>query len=294
MMKTMGTSAVESLSSAANIFVGQTEAPLLIRPFVQDLTMSELHAVMTGGFATIAGGVLAAYIQFGISASHLISASVMAAPGALAISKLLYPETEKSKTAAGEQILFPQVEERNVVEAAASGASNAISLAANIVAMVLAFLSLVAFLNAILGWLGSMIDHPELSFDEICGYLFLPFSFIMGVPITDCISVSTLLGQKTFLNEFIAYSTLSDWINNRENGGSPTIQIRSEVIATYALCGFANVSSIGIQLGGLTPLAPLRKCDIAALGTRAMIAGTLASFLTACIAGTLYDPSRAN
>ncbi|XP_031548619.1 solute carrier family 28 member 3-like isoform X1 [Actinia tenebrosa] len=292
MQVTMATSAVESLNAAGNIFVGQTEAPLLVRPFLSHVTKSELHAIMTGGFATIAGGVLAAYIEFGVSASHLLSASVMSAPAALAISKLLYPETDKPETL-DEDIHLPSSGERNVIEAAAKGASTAIALVANIAANLIAFLAFLAFFNAILSWLGSMVGHPEISFEYICSYLLRPVAFLMGVQWKDCDVVAELLGIKTFLNEFVAYIRLSGFITNRrkEIGDARTISVRSEILATYALCGFSNFSSIGIQIGGLGPMAPTRTGDMAKVAMRALFAGTIACFMTACIAGILYDES---
>ncbi|XP_077999827.1 solute carrier family 28 member 3-like [Glandiceps talaboti] len=285
MQITMKTSATESLNAAGNIFIGQTEAPLLIKPFLADMTKSELHAVMTGGFATIAGSVLGAYISFGISSSHLISASVMSAPAALAISKLFYPEIEHSNYMSQEQVLKKMdiKKERNVIEAASNGASTAVSLVANIAANLIAFIALLAFVNAVLGWLGGMVGYPELSFEVICSYVFMPVAWIMGTPWDDCHIVAELIGTKTFLNEFVAYDTLAKEI------AKGTISKRGEVIATYALCGFANVGSVGIQLGGITPMCPARKADLAEVAVRALIAGTIACFMTACVAGVLYQ-----
>lgn len=290
MQITMKTSAVESLNAAGNIFIGQTEAPLLIRPFLEHVTMSELHAIMTGGFATIAGGVLAAYVGIGVSASHLLSASVMSAPAALAISKLMYPETEIPESLNESDIEIPEGTERNVIEAAAKGASTAIALVANIAANLIAFLAFLAFFNGILSWIGSMVGHPEFSFEFICSYVLRPVAFIMGVEWKDCDVVAELLGTKTFLNEFIAYTQLAEFIKNRQTmNGMRTISIRSEIIATYALCGFSNFSSIGIQIGGMGPLAPSRKEHMAAIALRTLAAGTIACLMTACVAGLLYD-----
>ncbi|XP_071829074.1 solute carrier family 28 member 3-like [Apostichopus japonicus] len=291
MERTMQTSASESLNAAGNIFVGQTEAPLLIRPMLKDMTKSELHAVMTGGFATIAGSVLGAYIAFGISASHLLSASVMSAPAALAIAKLFYPETEKSRFKTMEEIDLPKGEQRNVIEAASYGAATAIPLALNIAGNLIAFIAILALLNGILGYLGGLVGVDELSFEFICSYVFAPLAFLMGVQWKDCRLVAELLGLKTFLNEFVAYERLAEIIQNRETGEGETISIRSEVIATYALCGFSNFSAIGIQLGGLTPMAPSRASDLADVAMRALIAGSTACFMTACVAGILYDAS---
>ena len=280
MIKTMKTSGAETLSCAANIFVGQTEAPLLIKPYLATMTLSELHAVMTGGFATIAGGVMAAYISFGVPAQHLIAASVMSAPAALAISKLLYPETEKSLTAGEVEVKVDQLY-ANAVDAAASGASDGLKLAANVAAMLIAFLGLLAFFNALLGWFGGLISLPQLSLELICAYLMAPVAWLMGVPWADCAEVGVVLGKKTILNEFIAYLDLMELVKQQ------AISERSQIISTYALCGFSNIGSIGIQIGGIGALAPQRQGDLARLSVRALIAGSLACFMTACIAGML-------
>jgi len=280
MIKTMKTSGAETLSCAANIFVGQTEAPLLIKPYLATMTLSELHAVMTGGFATIAGGVMAAYISFGVPAQHLIAASVMSAPAALAISKLLYPETEKSLTAGEVEVKVEQVY-ANAVDAAASGASDGLKLAANVAAMLIAFLGLLAFFNALLGWFGGLISLPQLSLELILAYLMAPVAWLMGVSWADCTEVGVVLGKKTILNEFVAYLDLMELVKQQ------AISERSQIISTYALCGFSNIGSIGIQIGGIGAMAPQRQGDLARLGVRAMIAGSLACFMTACIAGML-------
>ncbi|MCU0544776.1 MAG: NupC/NupG family nucleoside CNT transporter [Oscillatoriaceae cyanobacterium Prado104] len=280
MIKTMKTSGAETLSCAANIFVGQTEAPLLIKPYVSTMTLSELHAVMAGGFATIAGGVMAAYISFGVSAQHLIAASVMSAPAALAISKLLYPETEKSFTAGEVEVKVEQTY-ANAVDAVASGASDGLKLAANVGAMLIAFLGLLAFANAVLGWFGGLVGVPGLSLELILSYLMAPVAWLMGVPWADCSKIGVILGKKTILNEFIAYLDLMELVKQQ------AISERSQIIATYALCGFSNIGSIGIQIGGIGGMAPERQGDLARLGVRAMIAGSLACFMTACIAGML-------
>ncbi len=280
MMRTMKTSGSETLSAAGNIFVGQTEAPLLIKPYVETMTMSELHAVMTGGFATIAGGVLAAYVSFGVPANHLIAASVMSAPAALAISKIMFPEVEKSPTQGSVSI---EVEKTtaNGVDAIALGALDGLKLALNIAAMIIAFLAILAAFNALLGFIGGLFGYPEFSLEVILSVLLAPVAWLMGVPWIDCSAVGTLLGKKTILNEFIAYLDLQALIE--EN----TLSERSIVIATYALCGFANIGSIGIQIGGIGGIAPSRRADLARIGIRAMVAGTLACFMTACIAGML-------
>jgi CNT family concentrative nucleoside transporter len=280
MMRLMGTSGAESLSASGNIFVGQTEAPLLVRPYVKDMTMSELMAVMTGGFATIAGGVLAAYVGMGVSAGHLISASVMSAPAALVMAKLMFPETEESVTAGDVrvEVKTPYV---NVIDAAAEGAGAGLKLALNVGAMLLAFISLIAVINALLAWLGGLFGWEVLSLEWLLGWIFRPLAWLMGVPWHEAGEVGSLLGIKTVVNEFVGYLQLQEM---REAGA---LSERSEVIATYALCGFSNFSSIAIQIGGIGGIAPERKHDLAKLGLRAMVAGSLACFQTATIAGLL-------
>jgi len=280
MVRTMKTSGSETLSCAANIFVGQTEAPLIIKPFLETLTMSELHAVMTGGFATIAGGVMAGYISFGVPAEHLIAASVMSAPAALAISKIFYPETEKSVTA-GEVTLKVEKVYANAVDAAATGARDGGILALNVAAMLIAFLGLLAMLNGFLGWVGSGFGLPQLSLEWVLSFVMWPVAWLMGIPLADCGQVGVLLGKKTILNEFIAYLDLKNLMEKK------AISERAIIITTYALCGFSNIGSIGIQIGGIGGIAPLRQADLARLGFRAMIAGSIACFMTACIVGIL-------
>ncbi|XP_053556573.1 solute carrier family 28 member 3 [Bombina bombina] len=298
MQVTMGTSPTESLVAAGNIFVGQTESPLLIRPYLELLTKSEIHAVMTAGFATIAGSVLGAYISFGVSSSHLLTASVMSAPAALAIAKLFWPETEPIRVTMKTGLQLEKGDAKNILEAASQGASASIPLVANIAVNLMAFLSLLAFFNAALSWLGNMFDYPQLSFEVICSYIFMPFSFMMGVDWEDSFIVGKLIGYKTFFNEFVAYEYLAGLITKRKEDGPLYIDgikqymsIRSEILATYALCGFANFGSLGITIGGLTSMAPSRKGDIAGGAIRAMIAGTVACFMTACIAGILTPPA---
>ncbi len=278
MMRTMKTSGAESLSCAANIFVGQTEAPLLIKPYLPTLTVSELHAVMTGGFATIAGGLLAAYISFGIPAEHLIAASVMSAPSALAVAKIFYPETAKPETTGKIEVKVKRIYV-NAIDAITTGALDGLKLALNVGAMLIAFLGLLALVNAILGWMGEQVGLPQLSLEWIWSYLMFPFAWLMGIPLADCLSVGILLGKKIILNEFIAYLDLKEMM--------PNLSQRTTIIATYALCGFSNLGSIGIQIGGLSAIAPSRQQDLAVLGLRAMIAGSLACFLTACVTGML-------
>ncbi|MBD65671.1 MAG: NupC/NupG family nucleoside CNT transporter [Halobacteriovoraceae bacterium] len=280
MMKTMGTSGAESLSAAANIFVGQTEAPLVIKPFVDGMTRSELMALMTGGMATVAGGVLAAYVGMGVDAGHLLAASVMSAPAALAIAKLMVPETETSQTEGMVKVDLPKTH-ANIIDAAAGGAAEGLTLALNVGAMLLAFIALVAMANGILGGVGGWFGFPQLSIELIMGYLFYPFAFLLGVSLDDCFAVGVMLGKKTVLNEFVAYLDLQQAIE------AGTISERSKTIATYALCGFANFSSIAIQLGGIGGIAPNRRQDLARLGIKSLIGGTLACFMTAAIAGLL-------
>ncbi|GAA6225523.1 sodium/nucleoside cotransporter 2-like [Lates japonicus] len=297
MQITMGTSPTETLSVAGNIFVGQTEAPLLIRPYLKDMTKSEIHAVMTGGFATIAGSVMGAFISFGIDASSLISASVMAAPCALAISKLSYPETEESLFKSDKNIKVACGDEQNILEAASSGASASIGLVANIAANLIAFLAILGFINKALSWLGSMVGYPSITFQLVCSYVFMPVAFMMGIPYDESFVVAELIGTKLFLNEFVAYEKLSALKENRLNGLDEIIggerqwiSIRSEIITTYALCGFANFSSLGIVIGGLSSICPSRRGDISSLVLRAMITGTCVSLVNACIAGLLFVP----
>ena len=280
MMWVMATSGAESLSASGNIFVGQTEAPLLIRPYVGSMTMSELMAVMTGGFATIAGGVLAAYVGMGVSAGHLIAASVMSAPAALVMAKLMFPETEESLTA-GEVKVDVERPWANVIDAAAEGAASGLRLALNVGAMLLAFIALIAMVNAGLGIVGGWFGYEGLTLELILGFLLRPLAWVMGVPWAEADEVGALLGIKTVVNEFVGYIRLEEMVQAGQ------LSERSEVIATYALCGFANFSSIAIQIGGIGGIAPERKKDLAKLGLRAMIAGTLACFQTATIAGLL-------
>ena len=280
MVRFMGTSGTESLSASANIFVGQTEAPLLIKPYVSTMTNSELMAVMTGGFATIAGGVMAAYVGMGVPAKHLLAASVMSAPAALVMAKLMFPEKEKSHTAGKVDI---EVERpwANVIDAAASGAADGLKLALNVGAMLIAFVALIALLDWPIGWLGGLAGFPELSLNVVLGWVCSPLAWLMGVPWAEADKVGTLIGIKTAVNEFVGYVRMEEMVRAGE------LSERSVAIATYALCGFSNFSSIAIQIGGIGGMAPERKADLARLGLRAMVAGSLACFQTATIAGFL-------
>ncbi|TVR64717.1 MAG: NupC/NupG family nucleoside CNT transporter [Gemmatimonadales bacterium] len=290
MQRTMGTSGAETLSAAGNIFVGQTEAPLLVKPFVRKMTNSELMAVMTGGFATVAGGVLAAFVGMLVAyfpdiAGHLIAASVMSAPAALVIAKIMVPETETPETATQ---LGVELEKRyvNSIEAASGGAAEGLQLALNVGAMLLAFIALIAMINAGIGWTGGLVGLPDLSLEGILGWGLAPLAYLMGVSWADAPTVGSLMGLKTVVNEFVAYLQLSAILAGAE-GGAPGLEPRSIIIATYALSGFANFASIAIQIGGIGGIAPERRADLSRLGLRAMIAGSLAAFMTATIAGML-------
>jgi CNT family concentrative nucleoside transporter len=302
---TVGTSGAETLSCTANIFVGQTEAPLLIKPFLNDMTRSELLTIMVGGFATIAGGVLAAYIAMGIPAGHLIAASVMSAPAALLVGKIIFPELEQSATAG--DVELPEIDSGgNVIEAAANGITDGLNLAINVGAMLIGFIALIAVIDVGLNWIDSLVDGGLLggawvtygsggmspvvgeyigvvpgSLQTLFGTVLRPLAFLMGVPWGDAGLVGNLLGIKISLNELVAYGMLGSYIHDG------VISERAAIISTYALCGFANFSSIGIQLGGISAVAPRRKAALAKLGLKAMIGGALASWLTASIAGML-------
>jgi CNT family concentrative nucleoside transporter len=286
MAKLMGASGAESLNVAASLFLGQTEAPLTIRPYLPKLTRSELLTVMTSGMAHVSGGVMAAYFSFGVEPRHILTAVIMTAPGTILLSKLLVPETEKPETLGHVQ---PDEErpDANVLDAASRGTREGLALALNIAAMLIAFLGLIALINTGIGLGGKWIetrmgaDHglASLSLQSILGWILSPVAWLLGVPWADCPTVGGLLGTRTVLNELIAFKDLGKL---RE-----TISPRSFTITTFALCGFANLSSIGIQLGGIGALAPERRHDLARLGFRALLAGTLANFLSACIAGIL-------
>jgi len=290
MVKTMGVSGAESLSCSANIFVGQTEAPLLIRPFVKDMTRSELLAVMTGGMATIAGGVMAAYVGLlnkyvSDIAGHLMTASVMSAPAALVFSKLLIPEIEEPKTLGHVKVKIETMD-ANVLDAISNGTILGAKLALNVGAMLISFMALLYFLNYLLGLVGKIFPFTftqELTFDKLFGLFFAPITFLMGVDFKDIFVAGQLVGQKTFFNEFVAYANMSKMFLENPN----IVSHRSAVILSYALCGFSNFLSIGIQIGGIGGIAPERKHELAKLGIKSLIAGTLACLQTATIAGFL-------
>ena len=277
MQMTMRTSGSETLSISANIFVGQTEAPLMVRPFVSKMTRSELMAVMVGGFATVAGGVMAMYVKIladipGI-AGHLMAASIMSAPAALVIAKIIYPETESSDTMDDLKIVLEKKDD-NAMEALSRGATDGMKLAANVGAMLIAFVAMIALVNAILGVM-------DLSLQQILGWIFSPLAWVMGIPWHEAGTMGTLMGEKLVLTELIAYGDLA------ELRATNSISDRSAIIASYALCGFANFASVGIQLGGIGGIAPERRKDLAKLVLKAMLGGALASWLTATLAGIL-------
>lgn len=303
MQKLMGTSGAESLSVVANIFVGQTESPLVIKPYIEKMTKSELLTIMTGGMATIAGGVMAAYVQMlgnsysqaqGVSldvgrlmfAEQLLGASLMAAPAALVIAKILFPETDEPATK-GDVKMSVEKTDANGIDAAATGAGTGLKLAANVGAMLLAFIALLAMFNYFLSEFGSLVGLNqmlgfELTIETLLGWVIAPIAFVVGVPWADAINMGSLLGTKVVLNEFVAYLQLADMV--KQNTLSP----KTVTMATFALCGFANFSSIAIQIGGIGGLAPSRKSELASFGLLAVLAGTLANLMTATIAGMLY------
>ena len=273
MVRTLGTSGAETLAAAANVFMGQTEAPLIVAPYLEKMTRSELHAVMVSGMATVSGGMLAAFIALGVDARLLLAASLVNAPAALMMAKIIVPEREKPETA-GRVEYRVERREVNLIDAAASGASAGMKLVLNVVAMLIAFLSIVALVNLPLGAVG-------VSLSDILAWVFTPIAFLIGVPLGEVGTVAAMLGKKLILNEFVAYLDLA------AARAAGTLSLRSEVIATFALCGFANLSSIGIQIGGIGAIAPGRKKDLARLGFRALAGGTLATLVTAAIAGML-------
>jgi CNT family concentrative nucleoside transporter len=300
MQKTLGTSGAETLSAAANVFVGQTEAPLVIRPYIATMTISELMAVMIGGFATMAGGVLGGLVEMGkrvqgdvvtytIDPQDLLAASVMAAPAALMVAKIMQPEVDVPQTL-GEVKIDVKDPSTNVLEAVSNGAVGGLQLALNVGAMLIVFLALIAVLDLLLGWTGSQFGYVGedgaylWSMGAGLGRIFSPLAWLMGIPWEDCTNAGQLLGLKMATNEFVAYGQLTSWAEPES-----TVQIgeRSRQIMTYALCGFANFSSIGIQLGGIGGMAPERRGDLARLGFRAMLGGTLVAFINACVANIM-------
>jgi concentrative nucleoside transporter, CNT family len=280
--RTLGTTGPESLAAAANIFLGQTEAPLVVRPYVKTMTTSELMAIMVPGFGSTAGGVLIAYKLMGVDAGHLLTASLLSAPASLLIAKVMIPETEQS-ISTGRVDLDMGETGGNILEAITIGALEGLKLALNVAAMLIAFLALIAMFDGVLGWVGSWFGQVW-SLTAILSYVFWPFAWIMGIPAEDCRHAGQLLGEKMVANEFVAYKHLGEWL---ASDSKVHLAPRTVTILTYALCGFANFSSIGIQIGGIGGMAPERQRDLAKLGLRAMLGGALANFMTACIAGML-------
>ena len=283
MRRVMGASGAESTCVAASIFMGQTEAPLTIRPFLVGLTQSELFTIMTSGMAHVSGAVMAAYVLFAkVEIGHLLTAVIMTAPATIMLAKMFIPETEEPETLGGIKIEIekPGV---NIIDAAARGAGDGLQLALNIGAMLIAFVSLIALVNGGFGWLHSLLPWFPATMQQLFGWIFAPIAFLLGVSWQDAPHVGQLLGTRLVLNEFVAYLDLSSILQNEPD----SITDRTKIIVTYALCGFANISSIAIQVGGIGALVPSRKSDLARLGLRAVAAGTLANFMSACIAGLL-------
>jgi CNT family concentrative nucleoside transporter len=281
--RTMGLSGAEALAGVANIFVGMVESALVVAPYLGRMTRSELFTLMALGMSTVAGSVLMAYVQMlggGDFAGHLVTASLLSAPAGLLVAKMMIPETEVPETAAGGQASFPR-ETTNIIDAAAEGAISGLRLAAYVGALLLAFYALITMMNDFVSFAGGLVGHPEITFQGLLGILMAPVAFIMGVPWQDAQAVGSLLGIKTVLNEFIAYQQLGQAIE------AGSLQPRSVLIASYALCGFANFGSLAILLGGLGGIAPERRHEVAQLGLRAILAGSLATFMTACVAGMI-------
>jgi CNT family concentrative nucleoside transporter len=288
----MRVSGSEALSNVASAFVGQVEAQIMIRPYLSGMTKSELLASMTGSMACIAGGVMAVYISMGVPASYLLAASLMAAPGALVISKIVFPETEASETK-GKVTLEVKKEHSNIMDAISHGASDGMKISINVIAMLIGVIALIALIDALLGYFGHFLSWTGLSLNaiglnldnlrlkDVVGAIFSLFAIVMGVPVSESLSVGSLMGTKMVINEFVAYSDLSPMI------AQGLLSAKSIVIASFALCGFANFSSVAIQLGGIGAIAPTRKADLARLGLKAMLCGTMASYISASLAGIL-------
>lgn len=283
--KALGTSRAESMSAAANIFVGQTEAPLVVKPFIANMTRSELFAVMCGGLASIAGSVLGGYAQMGVPLPYLIAASFMAAPGGLLFAKLLIPETETPKDDPNAKLSFTAEGETppaNVIDAAAAGASTGLQIALNVGAMLIAFVGIIALLNGMVGGIGGWFGIENLSLEKILGWMFAPLAWLIGAPWADAQTAGSFIGQKLVINEFVAYSNYMQYLGDAAN---PALNTKTQAIIAFALCGFANLGSIAILVGGLTIMAPNRRGDIARLGLYALLAGTLSNLMSATIAG---------
>ncbi|HBS18182.1 MAG TPA: NupC/NupG family nucleoside CNT transporter [Halomonas sp.] len=292
LQKALGTSRTESLSATANIFVGQTEAPLVVRPFIARMTPSQLFAVMCGGLASVAGSVLAGYAALGIPMEYLVAASFMAAPGGLLFAKLIMPETQNvedsdSVSKVDEELKEQDDKPTNVLDAAASGATSGLMLAANVGAMLLAFIGLIALINGILGGVGGWFGFESLSLELILGWLFAPLAFLLGVPWEEATLAGSFIGQKLVVNEFVAYINLAPYIDGEQVVAATGQMMTPHTMAilSFALCGFANLSSIAILLGGLGSIAPTRRKEIARFGVKAVLAGTLSNLMSASIAG---------
>jgi CNT family concentrative nucleoside transporter len=276
LQRLLNTSRPESMSAAANIFAGQTEAPLIVKPFIPNMTRSELYAVMVGGLASIAGSVMVGYAALGVELKYLIAASFMAAPGGLLMAKIMVPEQQKPEDELKTEALDEQ-KYANIFDAAASGASAGMQIAMNVGAMLLAFIALIALLNGLIGWIGSLFGIDNLSLQLILGYIFQPIAYLIGVPWQEANIAGSFIGQKVVINEFVAYL---DFVAQKE-----ALSAQTQVVITFALCGFANFSSIAILMGGLGQMAPNRRQDIAKLGLKAVVAATLANFMSAALAG---------
>ncbi|BBV00099.1 hypothetical protein BML2526_17510 [Providencia rettgeri] len=289
LQKILGTSRTESLSATANIFVGQTEAPLVVRPYIATMTTSELFAIMCGGLASVAGSVLAGYAQMGVPMEYLIAASFMAAPGGLLFAKLMVPETEDVKDRVDATDLVAEDERpANIIDAAASGASSGMQLALNVGAMLLAFIALIALINGILGGIGGWFDYPQLSLELLLGWLFAPIAYLIGVPWSEATIAGSFIGQKVVVNEFVAFMNFGEYMKADAEvlaAGKQVLSDHTKAIISFALCGFANLSSVAILLGGLGGMAPNRRGDVARLGMKAVMAGTLSNLMSATIAG---------
>ncbi len=290
LQKALGTSRTESMSATANIFVGQTEVPLVVRPFIATMTQSELFAIMVGGLASIAGSVLAGYAQMGVPIEYLVAASFMAAPGGLLMAKLMHPETEKTVNEMDELPEDPD-KPANVLDAAAAGASSGMHLALNVGAMLLAFVGLIAMINGIIGGVTGLFGAEGITLELILGYIFMPLAFLIGVPWNEALIAGSFIGQKIVVNEFVAYLNFAPYLKDVADGGllveatNAVMSDRTKAIISFALCGFANLSSIAILLGGLGAMAPTRRHDLAKLGIRAVVAGSLANLMSATLAG---------
>jgi CNT family concentrative nucleoside transporter len=286
--KVLGTSRVESMAVTSAVFIGQSEVPLVVRPFIAAMTRSELFAVMVGGFAAVAGSVLLGYAGLGVDLKYLLAACFMSAPGALLMAKLIEPETETARDAEVMALVNdPERRPANIVDAAAEGAQAGLRLAVAVGAMLLAFIGLIALLNGMLGWAGGWLGFPQLTLQLLLGYLLAPVAFVLGVPWQECVLAGGFIGQKLVLNEFVAYADLGNYLTAERaaQANVPLLSAHTQVIVTFALCGFANLSSIAIQLAGLSGIAPQRRHELASLGFKAMVAGTLSNLMSAAIVG---------